>query len=130
MRNRLGAGGALLTALAVMAGAFGAHGLQRLTADPAVLEPYKTSVQYMLWHGLALCMLWVGQHRFTQKELRVVTNCFTLGLLFFCGSLFLITLGKITGNPVRWLGPVTPVGGLFFIAGWLSLAWFIAAKKA
>lgn len=93
----------------VAAGAFGAHALKsRLT--PEMLAVWETAVRYMAYHGLALLL--VGR----MPQSRVAGWCFTLGIVVFSGSLFLLAL---TGK--KWLGAITPLGGLAFLAGWLSL---------
>lgn len=111
---------ALLGAAAVLLGAFGAHGLSsRLAAqsDGAVrLEWWKTAALYHLVHALAL-----GLASFVAAEGRsgkFACGAFVLGIVLFSGSLYVMTL---TG--LRWLGAVTPLGGLSFVAGWLGLAW-------
>ncbi len=103
-----------------MLGAFGAHGLKsRLGA--AGLDTWQTAVSYHLIHALALLgvALWmrVGGSG-TSGALSLAGWCFVAGVLMFSGSLYLLALG----GP-RLLGPVTPLGGVAFIAGWLALAW-------
>ncbi|MFM8710507.1 MAG: DUF423 domain-containing protein [Sphingomonadales bacterium] len=129
MYRFFGALGALAMALGVLAGAFGAHGLQRLTTDPAVMEPYKTAVQYLLWHGLALLLLWTTRERFSDKHFLWIGTCFQDGIVLFCGSLFLITAGKIFNFSLPWIVYLTPVGGLFFVAGWVLLFWVLIRKQ-
>lgn len=105
--------------LAVVLGAFGAHGLrERLPAD--MLAIYQTGVQYHFYHtlglfGVAVLLL---QWR-TSQLLRWSGNLFIVGLIIFSGSLYLLAA---TG--VRWLGAITPIGGVAFIASWLLLAVF------
>ena len=97
-------------ALAVMAGAFAAHGLKaRLSAD--MLSVFETGARYQMYHALAigLCAL-VGAPK--------AGWAFLAGIVLFCGSLYLLAL---TGNPL--MGAVTPLGGLGFILGWGLLAW-------
>ena len=115
--------GAFLSALGVMAGAFGAHGLQKATTDETILHGFQTGTQYQLWHALALLLtgvLYGGN--LNRKFLRWAGWCFGLGILFFSGSLYLLTWLKLEGSGMtRAVGPVTPLGGVFFIAGWLLL---------
>jgi uncharacterized membrane protein YgdD (TMEM256/DUF423 family) len=129
MHNFFGAAGAFFMALGVLTGAFGAHGLQKLTTDPSVVEPYKTAVQYLLWHGLALLVLWSAKDLFTQRQYRLIALCFMDGVVLFSGSLFVITAGKIFSFSIPWLVFLTPVGGLFFVAGWILLGWGIIGKQ-
>lgn len=107
---------ALNLALAVAVGAFGAHGL-KARVGPEQLAWWHTGTEYFFYHALGMLLLGVlALHVGT----RVVMPFWLLqgGIVLFCGSLFLMTLGA-----PRWLGAITPLGGLFFIAGWLVLAW-------
>lgn len=123
--------GALLGGLAVAAGAFGAHGLQQVTNDPKILQAYQTAVQYQGWHALALLavgILYAGG--FSAGHLRLAARFFITGILLFSGSLYLLTYLRIQESGlVKMIGPVTPLGGLFFIAGWLMLAWALSRNK-
>lgn len=114
--------GAVSGAISVMLGAFGAHALKtRLSAD--ALSAFQTAVQYQMVHSLALVAvgLWLVRHPEDMLS-RYAAFAFCFGILFFSGSLYGLTLG----GP-RLLGPVTPIGGTLFIAGWLLFA--IAAIK-
>ena len=109
--------GAVSGAISVMLGAFGAHALKaRLSAD--ALSAFQTAVQYQMMHSLALIAvgLWLSRHPEDMLS-RYAALAFCFGILFFSGSLYGLTLG----GP-RWLGPVTPIGGTLFIAGWLLFA--------
>jgi uncharacterized membrane protein YgdD (TMEM256/DUF423 family) len=105
---------AVAGASGVALGAFGAHGL-RARLDPAALAVWQTAVLYHLIHALALLAL-VLFARATGRSVTVPVSLFAAGIVLFSGSLYLLAL---TG--ARWLGPVTPLGGLAFLAGWLSL---------
>src|SRR5581483_3075444 len=109
--------GALLAFLAVGAGAFGAHALRgRLTPD--LLEVFETAARYQMYHALALlAAAWVSQ-RWPGQASQAAGWLFLVGIVVFCGSLYLLSL---TG--LRWLGAITPLGGLALLAGWLALAW-------
>jgi uncharacterized membrane protein YgdD (TMEM256/DUF423 family) len=111
---------ACLGCLAVGLGAFGAHGLtQRLASvsdGAARLEWWKTAAHYHLSHALALALA-AGLLGDTRAG-RIACIAFAVGIALFSGSLYAMTL---TG--VRWLGAVTPIGGVAFMAGWLALAW-------
>jgi len=102
--------------LAVALGAFGAHGLKgKLSAE--LFSAFQTAVQYHFYHTLALLVVGLLLLRFPAERWLVGSGaCFTLGLLLFCGSLYALALG----GP-RWLGPVTPLGGLCFMLGWGAL---------
>lgn len=108
--------------LAVALGAFGAHGLKNTLSD-SLLSAFQTGVQYHFYHTLALLLTAVLMFRYPQiKWLEWSGILFLLGIVLFSGSLYAMALG----GP-RWLGPVTPIGGLCFMAGWLLLA--IASTK-
>lgn len=117
-------------AAAVALGAFGAHGL-KATLGPAGLETWHTAVLYHLIHALALLAVGVGWRVDADvagtgtlaAPLVLAGWSFVGGILLFSGSLYALALG----GP-KWLGPVTPVGGLGFIIGWLAIVW--AALRA
>lgn len=114
---------AVLGALGVALGAFGAHGLQQLTTDEKILHSYQTGVQYQVYHSIALLIAAAAAEKLNEKYFKWAALCFTVGVIFFSGSLYIITYLKIQeSDAARYLGPVTPLGGLLFIAGWLLLA--------
>ncbi|NWO10514.1 DUF423 domain-containing protein [Chromohalobacter salexigens] len=100
----------------VVAGAFGAHGLQGHVA-PRLLEAFETGVRYQAWHTLAAMAVLIWRAQQPLKGQRAVLWLWSIGMAAFSGSLYLLAL---TGAP--WLGPVTPLGGLLLMAGWLTLA--------
>jgi uncharacterized membrane protein YgdD (TMEM256/DUF423 family) len=105
--------GALLGAAGVACGAFGAHAL-KAALDPVRLGWWQTAVQYQLWHALAL----VALAALPVPRPGRPALAFAAGTIIFSGTLYVMALSGI-----RWLGAVTPIGGLFLIAGWLLLAW-------
>jgi uncharacterized membrane protein YgdD (TMEM256/DUF423 family) len=115
--------GAALAALAVILGAFGAHAL-KTRLPPDLLEVYHTAVQYHFWHALGVLAVGLAMQQLPDAGwLRAAGWLLTAGVVLFCGSLYLLAL---TG--ARWLGAVTPLGGVAFILGWLALA--VAALRA
>jgi len=103
---------AVLAALAVMLGAFGAHAL-RGQLDTASLQVWHSAVDYQFWHALAL----VGLASAPASRWRIAGSiAFVIGIVLFCGSLYALALGA-----PRWIGAITPAGGLAFIAGWFCL---------
>lgn len=103
--------------LAVAFGAFGAHALKSRLDDYA-LGVFQTAVQYHFYHSLAL--LAVGILALSQPQTAMLKSSgwlFCIGIIIFCGSLYLLSI-----SGVRWLGAITPLGGLAFIAGWACLA--------
>jgi uncharacterized membrane protein YgdD (TMEM256/DUF423 family) len=108
--------GALSAGMGVAAGAFGAHGLKtRLGAE--LLSVFGTGARYQLYHGVALLVVALAWTRWPTPPVRTAGWLFLGGTVLFSGSLYVLAL---TGT--RWLGAVTPFGGLCFLAGWLSLA--------
>ena len=110
--------GSLLGALSVGLGAFGAHAL-RDRVEASLLANYQTGVTYMFYHTLALFIVVLALTKWPTSNLPVWSGwLFVVGIVFFTGSLVLMAF---TGQ--RWLGAITPIGGVAFIAGWLLLAW-------
>ena len=108
--------GALLGALAVALGAFGAHALRGMLA-PEFMAIYEKATYYQLAHAIALALVGVLGERAPRPGIGVAGTLFLVGIVLFSGSLYLIAL---TGIVV--LGAITPLGGLCFMAGWLMLA--------
>jgi uncharacterized membrane protein YgdD (TMEM256/DUF423 family) len=105
---------AISGALAVLAGAFGAHGLRdRVTLEQ--VQSWATASHYHLLHSVVLLVLALYAAQ-SGREVQWPASLFTIGIVLFSGSIYLLVL-----TPAKWLGPVTPLGGLFLIAGWLSL---------
>ena len=120
----------LLAGMAVAAGAFGAHGLEQLTNDPKILHTYQTAVQYHFWHALALLLVGALVPLANARFIYWARQSFLTGLLCFCGSLYYLTYLRITGKVVqKWLVILTPLGGLFFILGWMVFALSFAPLK-
>ena len=115
--SRWGAAGALSACVAVLAGAFGAHAL-RTSLTPAALATFETAARYQMLHALALLIVAGLLERPRPPAVARAAQAFIVGTVLFSGSLYALAL---TGD--RWLGGVTPVGGAWFIAGWLLLAW-------
>jgi uncharacterized membrane protein YgdD (TMEM256/DUF423 family) len=114
--------GAIFGLLAVALGAFGAHGLQRVTSDESIIRGFQTGVQYQVYHALVLLITGILSKELPSRLLKTAGACFIIGIILFSGSLYILTWSKIEESGlVKITGPVTPVGGLFFIAGWLSL---------
>ncbi|TDO02550.1 DUF423 domain-containing protein [Sunxiuqinia elliptica] len=112
---------AFLLALAVILGAFGAHGLKEKLGNE-MMQIYKTGVEYHFYHALGLLLVGVLAGQMPSSLMNWSAICLTVGIVIFSGSLYTLA---ITG--VRWLGAITPLGGLSFIAGWVLL--FIAVWK-
>jgi uncharacterized membrane protein YgdD (TMEM256/DUF423 family) len=112
--------GSALGAVAVALGALGAHALRAELSDSA-MHAFETGVHYQFMHALALCVvaLWIrGADADAIAYPTIAAGLFIAGTLLFSGSLYALSLG----GP-RWLGPITPIGGLALIFGWLVLAY-------
>jgi uncharacterized membrane protein YgdD (TMEM256/DUF423 family) len=109
--------GALSGAVGVGLGAFAAHAL-RGRLSPEMLSVFEVGVRYHLYHALALVLCGWATTRWPGAATTAAAWCFLGGTVVFSGTLYLLA---ITGQ--RWLGAITPLGGLAFIAGWLSLAF-------
>ena len=109
--------GALSAFVGVAAGAFGAHGLKgRLDAD--MLTIFETGARYQMYHAFALVAAAWAAERWPSTAVTASGWLFVAGTVLFSGSLYALSL-----SGVRWLGAITPFGGVAFLAGWLCLAW-------
>lgn len=118
-------------AAGVALGAFGAHGLKKLAGDGQLelVTAFQTGVQYQMYHTLALLIVALAYNKISENLLRRAALCFIAGIVLFSGSLYLLTVLKLNAMPAKWLGPVTPVGGVFFILGWVFLAIAVTRNK-
>ncbi|WP_116105514.1 DUF423 domain-containing protein [Lewinella sp. IMCC34191] len=121
---------AVLGALSVGLGAFGAHGLETLVT-PDRLEIFHTGVRYSFYHtfALGLAAALYPSPSVDTRRLAASVWLWLIGTLLFSGSLYLLSLREVHGLPVGFLGPVTPIGGLLLIGGWISL-FFSPTKNA
>ena len=112
---------AVAGALAVGLGAFGAHALKKMVSDVAV-NIFETGVRYQFYHVFALALSATLYKEFTNKWMVWSGNMFILGMILFSGSLYVLTYIKATVKPgMDWIGIITPLGGLAFIAGWVCM---------
>ena len=109
--------GTVSALVGVAAGAFGAHGLKgRL--DPEMLSVFEAGVRYQMYHAFALIAA-AGVHtKWPSRFVRIGGWLFVIGTILFSGSLYLLSV-----SGVKWLGAITPLGGLAFLAGWGCIAW-------
>ncbi len=111
--------------MAVALGAFGAHGLKPLlTAD--MLAAYETGVRYQFYHTLVL--LFLASADKNDSLISKAALFFGAGIILFSGSLYAMALTSVAGNIWSWLGPVTPLGGLCLLIGWVMLFLFTWKK--
>lgn len=111
--------GCISAAIGIGAGAFGAHGLKAILS-PEMLTTYETAVRYQMYHAFGLIAIALAGGSIPGSKVRLVGWCFAGGTVLFSGSLYLLTL---TGT--LWLGAITPLGGIAFIAGWLTLGYSV-----
>lgn len=120
--------GTILSGLAVVLGAFGAHGLKKIV-NPESLATYHTGVQYQMYHALALIIIGILSERATSSFLNYAGFLFLGGIVLFSGSLYLIVSMQAMNKTIpTGVGIITPIGGLLFILGWLALLLAIIRK--
>ena len=113
--------------LAIILGAFGAHGLKQFLSIEQ-LSSFEVGVKYLMFH--ALFLLFVSNTNFVaENEKKMVFYLTLFGTLFFSGSIFLLTTKNVIGIDFKFLGPVTPIGGLLLITAWFWLFIKILTKK-
>ncbi|HEX7756767.1 MAG TPA: DUF423 domain-containing protein [Niabella sp.] len=122
----LGAGAAI-AGLGVILGAFGAHKLKEIAPDS--VPAFQTGVQYQMYHAIALLLVAIVYEKFPVRMLSWAGALFLIGILFFSGSLYALTALKATGKVgLGGVGIITPIGGLFFIAGWVCFLLGVIKK--
>ncbi|MFT4739279.1 MAG: uncharacterized membrane protein YgdD (TMEM256/DUF423 family) [Marivirga sp.] len=109
--------GALMGAVGVVLGAFGAHALKDVLSTSGRLDTYETAVKYQMYHSLALLLLGLLTFHVDHKFMQYAGWAFIIGTLIFSGSLYSLCATGITK-----LGAITPIGGVFLIAGWILMA--------
>ncbi len=119
--------GALMALLGVILGAFGAHSLKAVLPVDR-LATFEIGVRYQMYHAIALVLVALLNPYLSKRSLKIAGGLFLAGIFLFSGSLYLLACRDVIGLTTwRWLGPLTPIGGLCFITGWALL--FIAARK-
>ena len=107
----------ILGALSVAIGAFGAHGLEATLQANGRVETFETAVKYQFYHTIALFLLGLLMLNTNSSQFNIAAYCFLIGIVVFSGSLYTLCLTNI-----KWLGAITPIGGLAFMIGWVLLA--------
>jgi uncharacterized membrane protein YgdD (TMEM256/DUF423 family) len=119
----------LFGAIAVSLGAFGAHGLKKIVSAE-IVSTFQTGVQYQMYHVFALFVAGILYEKFAGMWLRWAGILFICGIILFSGSLYLLAFLKATERIVPdAVGLITPLGGLFFISGWIFLLTGIVKKS-
>ena len=118
---------AILAAVTIAIGAFGAHGLKQLVSAES-LATFETGVRYQMYHVLALLVIGFASV-IPSTTKKWVFRFFCFGMLLFSGSIYLLALKEQLLFSVSFLGPVTPIGGLLLILGWVRLAYGLLTIK-
>ncbi len=128
MRNSFITVAGISGALAVTLGAMGAHALKD-HITPELLQTYETGVRYQFYHTLGLLLTALLMQNNSSGLLRLSGNLFITGIFLFSGSLYFLSTRSLFGiEGMRWIGAVTPLGGLSFIAGWVLLSYSFYKK--
>ena len=124
MNKKFLTAGALFAAVAVICGAFGAHFLKsKLSAEG--LQTFETAVRYQFYHAFALLATGILYKEFSNRLLKWAGNLFTAGIILFSGSLYVLS----GVQSLKWIGAITPLGGLCFITGWILFAVGVMKKN-
>ncbi len=118
----------VFAALAVGFGAFAAHGLKNILSNDKIVI-FETAVKYQFYHAFALLGAGILYKDFNKKWIQLASNLFLVGILIFSGSLYLLCFSKQFNWGINWLGAITPVGGVFFISGWMFMFFGIFKNK-
>ena len=111
--------GAIYGALAIILGAFGAHALKKIFIED-LRKSFETGVKYQMYHALLLVFMGLNLD-FSNSMTQIATWCFIVGVFLFSFSIYGLTLSSAKGKKMRFLGPVTPLGGLLLLTGWVLL---------
>lgn len=110
--------GAIFGALSIILGAFGAHALKKIFNEEQI-KNFETGVKYQMYH--ALFLLAIGISPLEQYQTSCILYTTILGILFFSFSIYGLCLTSAFGNKWKWLGPITPIGGLLLLSSWIQL---------
>ncbi|MBL0165013.1 MAG: DUF423 domain-containing protein [Xanthomonadales bacterium] len=122
-QRQAGIAACLFAGTAVLAGAFATHALRDRLA-PEAIAIWHTAVDYQFWHALALLGLACLSRQVAPTTLRLALRAFVAGIILFSGSLYALSLGA-----PRWIGTLTPFGGLAFLVGWVCLLVFLVRSR-
>jgi uncharacterized membrane protein YgdD (TMEM256/DUF423 family) len=128
MRNKFIIIGSFFALTATIAGALGAHALKNII-PPSSLESFKTGVEYQMYHAIALIFTGILMYQNDKKKIRWVGYFFIAGIFFFSGSIYALSTSRVTGIDFSFLGPVTPIGGLLFMTGWILIIFNFIKNK-
>ncbi|AMA50725.1 MULTISPECIES: DUF423 domain-containing protein [Flavobacterium] len=114
-------------AISIILGAFGAHALKKVLNTDQLIS-FEVGIRYMMYHAFLLLFLGTT-NMFLPEQKNVIFNLVVLGILFFSVSIFLLSTQSITNLNFKFLGPITPVGGVLLISAWLMAFYYIFTKK-
>ena len=118
---------AILGALTIMIGAFGAHGLKELITEKSLVS-FETGVRYQMYHVIVMLILGISTN-ILPKTQKWVFRFFIIGILLFSGSIYLLTLNEFLPFDAKTIAFITPIGGFLLIIGWLRLAYGVIVNK-
>ena len=125
MRKHYLLGGLILGFLSIILGAFGAHGLETIISESKV-ESFKVGVRYQMYH--ALLLIAISQINYLDSKL--VFYLIVIGVTLFSGSIYLLNLNEYLNIPaIKYLGPITPLGGLILLSAWFIMIRLVIRKK-
>lgn len=119
--------GAVLALIAVLLGAFGAHGLEKLV-DAKNINSFRTGVRYQMYHAIG-CLILGNMNMLSQIHKRRVFYVFLIGIILFSGSIYLLVLDEVLGVSLSSIGFITPLGGSVLIAGWIFFIIYLSKIK-
>jgi uncharacterized membrane protein YgdD (TMEM256/DUF423 family) len=118
---------AFMGAVAIVLGAFGAHALKKILTD-SQLTSFEVAVRYQMYHALFLLLI-ANLNYIALKDKMAIMYLVIVGVLLFSGSIYLLSTSVITKLKTTFLGPLTPIGGLFLIASWIYLFYITIVKN-
>ena len=120
--------GAVLGLIGILLGAFGAHGLEKLV-DADGLNSFETGVRYQMYHAFFFLFLGVWDNSIGERAKIILYRMTLTGVILFSVSIYVLIIGKAFSFNLKYLGPVTPVGGVLLIFSWIFLIYHISSKK-
>lgn len=127
LKNKMQLFGSIFMLKAILLGAIATHYLERFISSEAIVS-FEVGVRYLTYHALALLVL--SSISFSSKRVKQnIYNLITLGILLFSGSIFLLSFQAVIPFSLRFLGPITPIGGGFLIIGWCLVVWSLIKKS-
>ena len=127
MNKKIVISGILLIVVSIILGAFGAHALKEVLSE-AKLRSFETGVRYQTYHGLALLVIGLNANQF-KSSIVIVFRMLLIGVLLFSCSIYFLAIQESLGIELKFLGPVTPIGGLLMIIGWVIFLIQIIKEK-